>query len=221
MRALIRKDWRVYRPAIVGAVVVTIGVYAIGVSPIVCHSGVAAAERVTRFLYVALLAAATTGVFAAALGASSFAVERRDGAAEFLAMLPVSRTRILLSKALVALTFVSLAFGAHVIIVLFALRYLGWQNAAEYFYALAGIGTGTLMLFSVAWLFSAFLSGAAIPFGISVAVTVASAAILSQVMTAAGQEGYAFIHVWLVLSSALALACGIGGSSLYARRVSP
>lgn len=221
MTALLRKDWRVYRPAITGAVVVTMGVYAIGVPPIVYQSGVTAAERVRQFLYVALLASATTGIFAAALGASSFAVERRDGAAEFLAMLPVSRGRILLSKALVALTFVLLAFGTHIIFVSLALRYLGWRNATESFYALAGIGTGTLMLFSIAWFFSAVLSGAAIPFGISVAVTVASAAILSQVIDAMGQEGYAFVHVWLVLSGVLAMACGVAGSILYSRRVSP
>lgn len=222
MTALIKKDWRVFRPAVLGCVIVTAGVYAIGIRPILWRTaGTTPAERTGQFLYVALLAAAVTGIFAAALGASSFAVERRDGAAEFLSMLPVSRFRILASKAIVALTFMLMAFGVHVAAVMLALRHLGWRDAVNYEYALAGIGSGTLMLFSVGWLFSVFMSGAAIPFGISLAVTVASAAILSQVIDGMGLHGFTIVRAWLVWSGTVAVTCGIVGSLLYARRVVP
>jgi len=219
---LIRKDWRVLRPAVIGCVVVSIGVYAIGIVPILSRtSGMTSVERTQRFLFVALLAAAVTGVFAAALGASSFAVERRDGAAEFLAMLPVSHWRILASKAVVALTFVLLALGAHVVAVVLGLRHVGWRDAVNYEYALAGIGSGSLMLFSVGWLFRVFMNGAAVPFGISLAITVASAEVLAQVIDGMALHGFTFVLVWLVWSATVALATGVFGWLLYARRVEP
>lgn len=222
MRALVKKDWRVFRPAVIGCVVVTACVYAIGILPILSRTaGTTPAERTRQFLYVALLAATVSGVFAAALGASSFAAERHDGAAEFLSMLPVSRWRILASKAVVALTFVLLTLGVHVAAVTLALRHLGWRDAVNYGYALAGIGSGTLMLFSIGWLFSVFLNGAAIPFGISLAVTVASAEILSQVIDHMGVHGFTFVRAWLVWSGTVAVVCGVVGSLLYARRVAP
>lgn len=222
MTALVKKDWRVFRPAAIGCVVVTACVYAIGILPILSRSaGTTPAERTRQFLDVALLASTVTGVFAAALGASSFAVERRDGAAEFLSMLPVSRWRILASKAVVALTFVFLTFGGNVAAVMLALRHLGWRDAVNYGYALAGIGSGTLMLFSVGWLFSVFLNGAAIPFGISLAATVASAEILSQVLDRMGLHGFTFVRAWLVWSGTVAVVSGTIGSLLYTRRVVP
>jgi ABC-type transport system involved in multi-copper enzyme maturation permease subunit len=179
MNALLRKDWRLYRPTVLGCLVVLAGVYLIGVLPLVQEDPKAGPySKPRQVVNVALLATGVTAVFAGVFGASAFAVERRDRTAEFLVMLPISRTRILASKAAVAAVFLLAVWAVHLSVALAAVHTLGAgaKHTTEYAYAFAALAGATVMMFSLAWLSSAFLSGPAIPFGLALGGTVADAA---------------------------------------------
>ena len=77
------------------------------------------------------------------------------------------------------------------------------------------------MMFSVAWLFSAFLTGAAIPFGLAFGVTIASAELIRQQIENLGLHDYAFVRAWIVWSCVVAVASFAAGAVHYARRVAP
>ena len=114
MSALLRKDWRLYRPAVIGCLVVVAGVYLVGVLPLLRDDPKAGPYDAPRqIVNVALLATGVTAAFAAVFGASAFAVERRDRTAEFLVMLPISRTRILASKAALSAVFLLTLCAIH------------------------------------------------------------------------------------------------------------
>jgi ABC-2 type transport system ATP-binding protein len=77
MNALLRKDWRLYRPTVIGCLVVLAGVYLIGVLPLLREDPKAGPyDKPRQVVNVALLAAGVTAVFAAVFGASAFAAER-------------------------------------------------------------------------------------------------------------------------------------------------
>jgi ABC-type transport system involved in multi-copper enzyme maturation permease subunit len=224
MNALLRKDWRLYRPAVIGSLVVLAGVYLIGILPLLQEDPKAGPyARPRQVVNVVLLATGVTAIFAAVFGASAFAVERRDRTAEFFAMLPVSRARILASKAAVAAAFLLALWAAHLTVALLAFHSLGEgaRHTTEFAYAFAGIATAALMMFSLAWFFSAFLTGAAIPFALGFGGTIASAEVIRQLIENIGLHGYAFVRTWIVWSCVVAVASFVAGAVHYARRVAP
>ena len=76
-------------------------------------------------------------------------------------------------------------------------------------------------MFSTAWLLSAFLAGAAVPFGLAFGGTVASAEVLRQLTENLGLHGYAFVRAWIVWSCVVAVTSFVTGAVHYARRVAP
>ena len=224
MYALLRKDWRLYRPTVIGCVLVVAGVYLIGLLPLVRQDPKAGYHNTPRqIVNVALFATGATAAFAAVFGASAFAVERRDRTAEFLVMLPISRTRILASKAALSAAFLLTLWAVHLTVALLALNQLdqGARHSTEYAYAFAGLAGATLMMFSVAWSLSAVLSGAAVPFGIGFGGTIATAELARQLIAHLGLHGYAFVRAWIVWSCVAAVASFVAGAVHYARRVAP
>lgn len=224
MNALLRKDWRLYRPTVIGCLVVLASVYLIGVLPLLREDPKAGPyDKPLQIVNVAMLATGVTAVFAAVFGAAAFAVERRDRTAEFLVMLPISRTRILASKAAVAAAFLLALWAVHLTVALLAWNHLGAgaRHTTECAYAFAGIAGAGMMMFSTAWFLSAFLTGAAIPFGLAFAGTVASAEVLRQLIENIGLRDYAFVRAWIVWSCVVAVASFVTGAVLYARRVAP
>ena len=135
MNALLRKDWRLYRPTVIGCLVVLAGVYLVGILPLLRDDPRAGPYDAPRqVVNVALLATAVTAAFAAVFGASAFAVERRDRTAEFLVMLPIGRARILASKAAVSAAFLLTLWAVHLTVALLALHRLGTvaRHTTEY-----------------------------------------------------------------------------------------
>jgi hypothetical protein len=97
----------------------------------------------------------------------------------------------------------------------------GEKHMTEFSYAFAGIAGATAMMFSVAWFFSVFLTGAAIPFGLAVGATVASAVVIRQLTDIFGLHGYTFVRAWIVWSCGVAAISFVIGAISYARRVEP
>lgn len=224
MQALLRKDWRLFRPTIVGCLVVLAGVYLIGVLPLARDNPRAGPYDTPRQIRnVALVATAVTAAFAAVFGASAFAVERRDRTAEFLAMLPVSRIRIMASKVAISVAFLLTVWAVHLTVAVLAMNQLGTsaKHATDYAYAFAAIAGATLMMFSIAWLLSAFLTGPAVPFGVAFGSTIASAELIRQLIENIGLHDYAFVRIWIAWSCVVAVTCFVVGAVHYARRVAP
>ena len=224
MNALLRKDWRLYRPAVIGCLVVLAGVYLIGMLPLLWDDPKAGPYEAPRQIRnVALVASGVTAAFAAVFGASAFAVERRDRTAEFLVMLPISRTRILASKAAVSAAFLLTLWAVHMTVAVLALNHLGSsaKHTTDFAYAFAALAGAAMMMFSVAWLLSAFLSGAAVPFGLAFGGTIASAELIRQMIANIGLHGYALVRVWILWSCVVAVTSFLTGAVHYARRVAP
>jgi hypothetical protein len=214
MNALLRKDWRLYRPTIIGCLVVLAGACLIGVLPLIPEDPRAGpCSKPRQVVNVALLATGVTARFAAVFGASVFAVERRDRTAEFLLMLPIRRTHILASKAAVAGLFLLALWVCHLSAALLAFHVMGEgaRHTTEYVYAFAGSAGATLMMFSVAWFLSAFLSGSALPFGLALGGAVASAEVLRQLIEKLRLHGYVFVRAWIVWSVVVAVTSFPGG----------
>lgn len=124
----------------------------------------------SALIEAALIGLSLAAVLAAAYGGIAFAAERRDGSAEFLAMLPVSRLRIAATKSAAAaacLLTPALVHGA----VIAAGCWAAWPvNAAsqgpgmwawmrdDLYNGLAVV----VMLFGVAWMASAFMAKPAV-----------------------------------------------------------
>ena len=77
------------------------------------------------------------------------------------------------------------------------------------------------MMFAVAWFFSAFLDGAAIPFGLAFGGTIASAELIRQLIDNMGLHGYAFVRAWIVWSCVVAVIGFVTGAVHDARRAAP
>src|SRR4051794_18081308 len=103
MLALLRKEWRLSRLPGGGGSVLMLAFYAIALSKLLfdnhpgthtfdAYLGVLGAGAVYGMMLVAFMASVFGGV--------AFSVERRDRTAEFVAMLPVSRVAIAVSKLL-------------------------------------------------------------------------------------------------------------------------
>jgi ABC-type transport system involved in multi-copper enzyme maturation permease subunit len=95
---LVRKDWRVYRPAVVAGVLL---------APVPGLFAWSSASLRNDDLYAMLLTLHNVRdlvllTVAAMFGGFAFAAERRDGSSDFLAVLPPHKGAMLLSKLLVA-----------------------------------------------------------------------------------------------------------------------
>jgi hypothetical protein len=156
----------------------------------------------------------TIGV-SAAFGGNSFASERRERWAEFLAMTPAPRWQIILSKLLVSVGCLAAAWLIHV-------RALdsgiGWQRdgvdrelAMEIFPVLA------ISVFCVSFCLSTFLESAAIAASIAIGVVVATAVTIAMNGPYTDLEGQSIL-VAICAAGPLVAAAGV---VYYARRVAP
>ena len=174
MRKLLRKDWRVYRPAVVGAAVLAVCPYAFALLMYALYPPeprIAATRALMDWLEEASGAGlGLTLVTAAVFGGMAFAAERREGPAAFLAMLPVTRRRIVASKLLVALPCVAVPAAVHAYVAAgVVLRWEGETRGLPPGFILNSFLQGLLactcvfvLLFGLAWALSLNLRSPAI-----------------------------------------------------------
>lgn len=225
MRALFHKDWRFFRVPMV-ALLIASGLWIL-YSLLVWGewmSRPADMERATSFLDLVDAAAAygagVVALIAAAFGGMAIAGERADSAADFLAMLPVTRLQIAISKWLVSL--VMLGTGLLIPGLVATWFYFhgtpghAHDNGDQFFRLVAMYGAFAVGFFGVAWLLGVLMQSAPISacVGIAVilaAVTVTEASVPFQVMGAAKD----------VVAAGMGLAGTVVGTICYLRRVSP
>ena len=225
MIALLKKDWRVYRMATIGSLLIVLTIYVIaGLTLLGNDRPIRSTDVVETFF-----GAGTIGLFVSAIltgmyGSGAFTLERRDRSADFLAMMPTTRGRIIASKAFVAI-------GCSLVIWLINLCELWlvipWEltksvgNPHEFLMAVTIVAGSSVMFFGIAWLLSTFLNSAAISFGIAITIVLGSLTLIEtwrhrHVFNDATAE-----HIDCVLTFSVGIVCFIAGVIYYLRRVEP
>jgi ABC-type transport system involved in multi-copper enzyme maturation permease subunit len=173
MIVLLRKDWRLYRGPIVGGIFLVFLPYVIlGIVLLVHCVAFGLSPNLNPFdtlYHVANAALVMTALTAAIFGGVAFAQERRDRWAEFLAMLPVRRYEIVLSKIILSGGILGAPWSISAQIVLATAP--GAETIDVLLLALTA--SASMMAFGVAWLASSFLSSPAISVGIAAVATIA------------------------------------------------
>jgi ABC-type transport system involved in multi-copper enzyme maturation permease subunit len=234
MLTLIKKDLGLNRVAILGNLILIVAAYVV--------ISIVIVSDISKFDYrdvIDAYAGATfagmgiTCLLASVYGGIAFAQERRETSANFLAMLPVNRKSIILSKLIAGILclFAMLFAGA---LALFVLYICGeptgdWnlRNVEELLPNVLITASTTVMLFGVGWMCSSFLKSPPMAACISIASMFATV-LLIQLMLNMGNkhisEAVLTYRVY-VLHTLVPLLVGLAtftiGTAYYLKRVEP
>lgn len=247
MRALLRKDWRVYRAAIIGGLVLLLIPYALAVWDHMWWHGRGFNQFSDTVLQAAFMGLGLTVLTAAVVGGAAFAAERRDRSAEFLAVVPVPRLRAVRSKLWVALAFLLATWGVHAFLIVVAgfdpLAPGRWRFDGQAFNILLNTTSVAVMAFGVAWLMSSVVSSPAIAATFAVAATLVTLVVtidlarpredayglMSAIEFLEGSSRIAATQVGAMsvqglgraVMGGLGVAAWCAGTAVFVRRVSP
>jgi ABC-type transport system involved in multi-copper enzyme maturation permease subunit len=236
-RALLVKDCHLFRAPMIALLVVGPGCFIIGLSVVFRER---AQEDALDCILNCLVGASAvacmlTSLLASAFGGISIAGERTDRTADFLAMLPVTRTQIILSKWTASLLMLggsallyslvgSISLYIGTIRIRTSPQTIGDQMTPELaLNVVCWIGF-TLSLFGIAWLLSTFIQSGPIAACISIAASLAAVALLGIIL-----GGNHYIHHGddevtrgiALLTLVIGLASLICGALYYRRRIAP
>jgi ABC-type transport system involved in multi-copper enzyme maturation permease subunit len=181
MLALIRKEWRLSRAILIGCLVTMVMPYVLNVANTWINPSRGAnlepRDYVDAVKFAAFASLAITVVLAAAFGGQTFAGERRERTAEFLAMLPVSREAIIASKLVVPAACLAALIGVHVLVLVACGKWaehigLRRQDAQDAVYAAIFGVSYAVAVFGIAWALSVFLRSAAIAATVTIGIGV-------------------------------------------------
>jgi ABC-type transport system involved in multi-copper enzyme maturation permease subunit len=229
MKALLKKDFRLFLPITLGSIALFVMIYAVPFLSLLGRHSPMKPQNYYEFVFGSAMAStAFTGIMAIVYGASAFALERRDRSADFMAALPIPRIRIVLSKFItiglqvaifwlihsaIAVSIIQLSIIRFGIISVYS-RGFGEELALNIAMA--------MMAFGIAWLLSTFLNSAAIAFGISIAVSVGIALSIAMGLDHSNLREEIYMD-WVIMMVAgpLGIAAFISGAIYYLRRVAP
>jgi ABC-type transport system involved in multi-copper enzyme maturation permease subunit len=160
----------------------------------------------------------------ALLGGNSIAGERIDRSAEFLACLPVSRGRNLVSKLLVALAMVPLVWLPNLVVLAIAGTFARPSFNFDFPSALGTIAVTGLAFFCVAWLFSCMLESPtfSVSAGLIAPLLVVTGVLWVGYLLNFEDAGGFVVHDWYVgLCLAISAASFPTGTVCSLRRVEP
>ena len=239
MRALLAKDWRLFRLPLSALVAVGLGCYPITVAAVL---GGSEANAAYYLFNAAMLACEVTAVLASVFGGAALTGERADHTADFLNTLPVTRSQIIVSKWMVCMIMVGASLGLHSLVALIFWRLEtsgsratlalpiwvqraygpAWSLAAYWESASAFAAACIISLFGVAWGLSAFTKSGPICACASIAVTIATVVLAKN-----GLGDPRLVGAWeaayrLALPpAAIGLSSLVAGTLYYLRRVAP
>jgi ABC-type transport system involved in multi-copper enzyme maturation permease subunit len=226
MRALLWKDYRLNRGVLLLGITLLLAPYAT-VAAVVLYahwpSLPAAAEWSRLLLTASLFSLGLSSLTLVTLAGNSIASERADRSAEFLAYLPPSRLRILVSKALLALLVAGVIWVFNLSVGEVIAPTLGSSlgNPADELAPRSMLAAGAVLLFGAGWLGSALLSSPAIAtsLGIGAALAVPGLIMTMRVLFTIPPEDVQ--HWGLITALTLGTLCFVSGSVYYLRRVEP
>ena len=221
--ALIKKDWGLNRVPIYGGLLLIASPYIVaGAFAPTAHEPWRRQQICDSFMLAAVMADILTLLLAAVFGGAALAQERRERWADFLAMMPISRARIVASKLIVATLVLGAMWGINfaVFAIAYKHRYVS-PGVQDNVYNFAVSSVGLLMLFGVAWLFSSFLSSPAVAAIVSIAMG-CGAVFWPGILPTAFRDR---INVPATLMFAIDISMGLLGLAIgtyhYLRRVEP
>jgi ABC-type transport system involved in multi-copper enzyme maturation permease subunit len=211
MMALIRKDLRVNLVPIVGSAVVLALVYSLSFFENDGSNNTYFVMGVFGIIIIVIMAAAYGGI--------AFAQERRDRSADFLALLPVTRSRIVASKLVAAFLPMAAMWALNTAFLVAA--YLGGRRTAftsDVPGMLCTYGAIFMLHFGVAWMLSTFLTSPAIATAIALAVTAFLGLSFEHFSMQLRSMGAFY---WAIRMASVGIACLIAGSIYYIKRIEP
>jgi ABC-type transport system involved in multi-copper enzyme maturation permease subunit len=228
---LLRKDVRVYRDVILANLILVAAIYAIvAIAVFSDQRQTNAKDWLEGIMGSAVGSIAITCLLAGAYGGVAFAQERRERSAHFLAVLPVTRTPIVLSKCVVSI-FSQVAFlAANVLVLFIAATYL----TAHYGETpdLKGLAPTavldfciTAMLFGLGWMLSAMLESSSIATSISIGGTIVLNVLIALIVERRTAINASSEHLTILACSLTSLpigvTCFVYGTVYYLKRVEP
>ena len=228
MIALLKKDLRLNAVPILGGILLVATPYlAVFVAALTMKSRPGEIPR--DFQVASVMGAALAVAITAVVGGAAFALERRERSADFLALLPVTRDKILFSKLIIGVTFSAPLWLANLLAYRITIHKvpLGAQaNIAGYFpFAFAAIWM--FVAFGIAWFLSSFLHSPAIAACISIGIVIAAAFLavyVPQFFSPAFIAGHSDLLVFAVILSPILIPTAViflAGTIYYLLRVEP
>jgi hypothetical protein len=235
MKALLWKDLRIYRGAIVAAILAICLPYVVGTAMAMSSPG----NLTEIYGYASGVGLVAATLVAAVFGGCAFAIERRERWGEFLAMMPVSRRSMVLSKIGISLTALFAMWIAHASINFVMqsggfgrVRFLGGSNfvarpnilgivatplsSQDFFYqAYVVSGAGIVLAFGLSWLMSIFLESP------SIAASVGLAVVMSLFLNIETNEEHPAVYLLVAVAFGLGFFSFFLGTILYLESVSP
>lgn len=240
MRTLMGKDWLLYRGVFLGSGIAILALFicivifqgfvteiisrAVFWHPALDHSRIFFIDRtITPSVQFLILTAA-------AVGGISLATERRDGSANYLGMMPVSRMRIIFSKLSVAAIGIGIFCVVNIlmmgVIALghpmrtytgFSSRLLFIRSLFEYRYELLLI----FAAFSIAWGIGAVVTSPAISSGTAIFLTFGVSLIFREVGLIIRYTEIEIAHIVMSWALGIGTLSLLVGTVVYIRRVEP
>ncbi len=228
MNWLIWKEYRLNRLILIVGAVLLLAPHVVAFVLSLRGAGPGSAEGVSRwsinFMLSAIYSLVISQLTVALLGGHAIACERADRSAEFLAYLPVARSRILAGKLAVALGATAITWILNLLIIVLTysvLMPLVASSARDFWTSLGAIAITGLAFFGVGWLLSSILEsptfsicgGLITPF----LVLTAFALLVWWFVWPESAIAWGYLLTCLVLG----LACFAAGTWYYLRRVEP
>jgi ABC-type transport system involved in multi-copper enzyme maturation permease subunit len=228
MIALLQKDFRLYRAAFVAAAIVIVAPYLLAMIAMFYNLLSYPDRQISGiFEFASMFGVLGTIVVAAIFAGCAFSIERRDRSAEFLAMLPVSRWQIAISKLLVPIPVLCGIWLVHASSFFLVVAYEG-RNAesAPYisglFAAYALSSSAMILTFGIAWFAGVFLKSPAISASVALTALITSGFLIgleyndavANVNLNAGTVFFFFAAITGILAFLIGILC-------YVKRVSP
>jgi ABC-type transport system involved in multi-copper enzyme maturation permease subunit len=228
MLALIRTDWRTFRPLVIGSTVLCGGPHLL-CAAIVLFAPVQARFQTPAEHWLSVVGPASVlsmlclaGV-AAAFGGTAWAAERAERSATFIDLLPPTRIQRAASKLGVSAGWLLLVLAANVVIFAVAARRANvvidhTRITPDEVLALAGqCGSFGVLVFGVAWACSTFLDSS----GTSALIGFVTGAVVAWVVAKASHGEPWPSRIWASASLSLGVAAFLAGTAHYLRRTEP
>jgi ABC-type transport system involved in multi-copper enzyme maturation permease subunit len=226
MKGLLWKDYRLNRGLLLLGVLGLTGAYLIGLVAEVSHTwpvlaaSTAWADALYSFGHMAL---GVMPFLAALLGGNAIACERADRSAHFLAYLPPSKTKILVSKFLVAAGALGVLAGANAVLI-YAIAPLISPEPTNFLHmlgTLSGALASCVLTFGIGWLTSACFEKPTFPVLLALVFPFVLGYGLFLFASVTGISRFDVFQWAGTVSVSIGLVAFLAGTWCYFRRVEP
>ncbi|HEX3357272.1 MAG TPA: hypothetical protein VHS31_09900 [Tepidisphaeraceae bacterium] len=221
---MLKKDWRVYQVATIGCILIVLTIHIIAAITFVDYDRpIQQSDVLETFFTAGLIGLLVSAGFAGIYGGGAFSLERRERSADFLAVMPTTRGRIITSKAIVSILCPLVIWLFHLceISFIFSLDPARFGNKGDYWIVVTIIFGASVMFFGLAWLLSTFLSSAAISFGIAIVILLGSLTLIETARQRHSISDLTAQQIDYAWTFGMGTICFIAGVIYYLRRVEP